>query len=149
MATRGSSPHINEILLVEDSEDEVTIALRALERRGYAERVRVLTNGEEALAFLDRLSAQPSLERVPRAIFLDLRMPGVDGKRVLQEIRRCPRTRHVPVVVVSSTQRASEIEECYRLGANSFISKRYGERTPGDYMAEAVRYWLDLNDVAS
>ena len=137
-----------EVLLVEDNEDEVSIALRAFARHGIRRYVRVLSDGAQALEHLRKLRESPEHAPIPRAIFLDLRMPGIDGMRVLREVRKHELTRHVPVIVVSSTQRRSEIEECYRLGANSFISKRYGDQVPGEFLAEALRYWLTLNDVA-
>lgn len=133
------------ILIVEDSEDEVAITLRALERSGLDVPVVVLEDGAEALAYLRSICQDSGPEAAPAAIFLDLRMPRVDGKQVLREARANPVTANVPIIVVSSTQHEAEIQDCYRLGANSFISKRYGETPPGRFMVEALHYWLELN----
>ena len=72
-------------------------------------------------------------------------MPRIDGWQVLERIRRDPRTADLPVVVLSSSERREDIERSYALGANSFVSKRFQGRSPGHYIAEAARYWLELN----
>lgn len=143
-------PSNETVVLVEDNPDEVDIALHALRRHGIEGDVKVLRDGQEAIDWLRALeAAEESGRRArPAAIFLDLRLPHVEGMKVLSELRESPTTRQVPVVVVSSTQQDSEIAECYRLGANSFISKQYGGERPGEYFAQAVLYWTNLNRVA-
>jgi two-component system response regulator len=128
-----------EILLVDDSEDDVVVALRAFRRHGLEHRVYVARDADEALRHL--LAASPP----PRVVLLDLRMPGVDGREVLRAVRADARTRWLPVVVVSSSNRPEDVQECYRLGANSYVTKQYGNQSPGDYLARVARYWLELN----
>lgn len=133
------------ILLVEDDRNEVDVALRALGRAGLDVEVEVARDGVEAL---EALGLEPDAEDVcaaPSVVFLDLRMPRVDGWEVLRRIRGDPRTADVPVVVLSSSDRVEDIRRCYDLGANSFVVKRYDPRGPGTYFADAVRYWLELN----
>lgn len=132
------------ILLVEDDRDEVDVALRALRRAGVAAPVEVVRDGVEALEALgieDGAASGPA----PRVVFLDLKMPRVDGWEVLRRMREHPRTASVPVVVVSSSDRREDIERSYALGANSFLLKRLDRHGPGGYLAEAARYWLELN----
>jgi two-component system response regulator len=78
-------------------------------------------------------------------ILLDLKMPGLNGWDVLQRLRADRRTEHVPVVVVSSSSREGDVRESYRLGANSFVVKRFQPEQPGEYLVDVARYWLELN----
>lgn len=132
------------VLLVEDERDEVNVALRAVDRAGLDVTVEVARDGLEALEALG-LESGVSRTRAPRVVFLDLKMPRVDGWEVLRRIREHPRTADLPVVVLSSSDRPEDIQRSYELGANSFLLKRFDPRGPGTYFAEAVRYWLELN----
>ena len=132
-----------DILLVEDDENDVAVALRALSRQSLAGRVRVMRDGAELLDYL----FDGRRVALPKAILLDLKMPRLDGRSALRELRRRPETRHVPVVIVSSSERESDVRECYELGANSFIVKQPNPWDPGAYLVETVRYWLDRNEV--
>jgi len=133
----------DEIVLVEDNEDDVAIALRAFRKRGIEGTVTVLRDGEEALHYFQN-DVGIDGER-PKAILLDLKLPKVDGWEVLREIRSNDRIREVPVVVVSSSDREADVRESYRLGANSFVLKRFGSGRAGEYLAEVADYWLRLN----
>jgi two-component system response regulator len=132
------------ILLVEDDRDEVAVALRALERSGVDAAVSVARDGFEALEALG-LESDRVPSALPRVVFLDLKMSRVDGWEVLRRMRADPRTSDVPVVVISSSDRRADIERCYALGANSFLVKRFDRGKPGGYVADAARYWLELN----
>ncbi len=132
------------ILLVEDDRDEVNVALRALGRAGVDARVEVAEDGQEALEALG-LEPSASEEPPPRVVFLDLKMPRVDGWEVLRRMRSNPRTADVPVVVISSSDRREDIRRSYELGANSFLVKHFDPSGPGSYFAQAARYWLHLN----
>jgi CheY-like chemotaxis protein len=132
-------PRDAELLLVEDDEDDITIALRALRRHGLEDRVTVVRDGQEALELI--LSRQAR----PKVVLLDLKLPRVGGRDVLRGVRADDRTRDLPVVVLSSSPLVADVQECYRLGANSYVVKQYGTSGPGDYLATVARYWLDLN----
>jgi CheY-like chemotaxis protein len=132
--------------LVEDDANDVAVALRAFRQHSIADRVRVLRDGVELVDYLDThdLRARP-----PKVILLDLKMPRLDGRAALRELRRRPETRNIPVVVVSSSDQQSDVRECYALGANSFVVKQMNPWSPGAYLVDTVRYWLDMNEVAS
>lgn len=132
------------ILLVDDNPDDRIFALRALKREGLGERVLTARDGIEALAALGIEPEDPSRPR-PRVVFLDLRMPRMDGWEVLRRIRANPRTARLPVVVVSSSDRPEDVDRSYDLGANSFLLKHEDTRRPGRNLAEAAHYWIDLN----
>ncbi len=136
-----------EILLVEDNPDDVELTLHALRKYNLANAIAVVRDGAEALDFLFRTGAYAgrTVNNIPRVVLLDLKLPKVDGIEVLRRIKGDPRTRLIPVVVLTSSQEESDLVESYRLGANSYIVK------PVDFeqFTEAVRqlglYWLLLN----
>ncbi len=136
-----------EILLVEDNRSDLEIALRALEEYNLCNRVQVARDGEEALDFIfcrGQYSSR-SAEELPRVILLDLKLPLVDGLEVLKSIRADQRTRHVPVVVLTSSTEERDVVDSYALGVNSYINKP----VDFDQFKEAMRtigmYWLLLN----
>jgi len=138
----------SDILLVDDDLDEVNVALRALDRAGLDVSVSIAGDGLEALEALGLESSGSAVPTPPRVMFLDLKMPRVDGWEVLRRVREHPRTADVPIVVLSSSDRKEDIQRSYALGANSFLVKRFDSRGPGSYFADAVRYWLELNRTA-
>lgn len=138
------------LLLIEDERDHVDVVVRALHKIGIDAEILVARDGQEAIELLglDLPDHEPAETILPRAIFLDLKMPRVDGWEVLQRLRASPRTAAVPVVVLSASDRPQDIQRSYALGANSFLLKRFDPRGPGTYLAEAARYWLELNQPA-
>ncbi|HZM00674.1 MAG TPA: response regulator [Planctomycetota bacterium] len=129
-----------DVLLIEDNEDDIAVARWALAKHNLSEHVAVVHDGQEAL---DVLSSRPAGQT--RLVLLDLKMPRMDGREVLRRLRADERTRTMPVVVISTSQRHADIEESYRLGANSYVCKRYGPSAAGDHLIEVLRYWLDVN----
>jgi two-component system response regulator len=138
------------ILLAEDDLGHVALFERALDNCGIPCRVDVVFDGTEALDYLFSTGAYRDGDPhdVPDLIFLDLKMPKMNGLQVLQVLRNIrgeDRLRSAPVVVLTSSDLDSDIAEAYRLGAQSYVCK------PLDYLefAEAVRqtahYWLGLN----
>ncbi len=136
-----------EILLVEDNPNDVELALHALKKNKLANNIHVARDGAEALDFLFGTGefADRHINRPPKVILLDLKLPKVDGLEVLKRIKGDERTRTIPVVVLTSSREERDIVESYRLGVNSYITK------PVDFeqFTEAVRqlglYWLLLN----
>ncbi|MGA9407673.1 MAG: response regulator [Bacteroidota bacterium] len=136
-----------EILLVEDNPNDAELALRALKKNNLANHVVVVTDGEEALNFMFARGKYEyrRIEDGPRIILLDLKLPKVDGLEVLRAIKDDPRTRIIPVIVLTSSKEEKDIVETYKLGVNSYILK------PVDFdkFVDAVRdigyYWLLLN----
>jgi two-component system response regulator len=135
-----------EILLVEDNPSDLQLTLHALERNKLANQIHVVRDGVEALDFL--FSTGPYAERPqrnPRVVLLDLKLPLIDGLEVLRRMKQEPRTRTIPVVVLTSSREERDIVESYQLGVNSYIVK------PVDFeqFTESVRqlgfYWALLN----
>jgi two-component system response regulator len=134
------------LLLIEDDVDHVDVITRALRKAGVDADVRVVRDGQEAIEALG-LDAPNGGRSLPRVVFLDLKMPRVDGWEVLRRMRSSPHTARLPVVVVSGSDRREDIERSYALGANSYLLKRFDPRGPGTYLAEAARYWIEMNRV--
>ena len=134
-----------DVLLVEDDSNDVAVALRALKRHSLSERIKVLRDGVELLDYLLEIGTRV---RPPKLILLDLKMPRLDGRAALRELRTREATRHIPVVVVSSSDQQRDVRDCYDLGANSFVVKQLNPYAPGEYLVSTVRYWLDVNEVA-
>ena len=136
------------LLLIEDDHDHVDVTVRALRRAGLGVTLRVVRDGKEALDVLGlEDSDKAESTALPRAVFLDLKMPRIDGWEVLRRIRESPRTARIPVIVVSDSDRPEDVRLSYALGANSYLLKRFDPRGPGAYLAEAARYWIELNQV--
>lgn len=141
---------LKTILLVDDNQDDVDLTLRALHRSKVANDVVVKRNGVEALDYLFGIGecAGRDTRDQPQVILLDLKMPKMGGLEALQRLRADPRTRNIPVVILTSSNEERDLVESYDLGANSFVRK------PVDFVqfADAVQhlnlYWLVLNEVA-
>jgi two-component system response regulator len=136
-----------EILLVEDNPSDVELTLHSLRSSNLTNHIEVVRDGAEALDFIFCTGAYAPryIENGPRMILLDLKLPKVDGLEVLQRVKSDPRTRMLPVVVLTSSREERDIVESYQLGVNSYIVK------PVDFeqFTEAVRqmglYWRLLN----
>jgi len=135
-----------EILLVEDSPNDAELALRALKKGGLANRVLWVKDGEEALDFLFRRGAYEGRpEGCPRLVFLDLKMPRVDGIQVLEAIKGDAATRRIPVVIMTSSQEESDMVRTYDLGANSYVVKPLDFAAMVEVVRQAGYYWLAIN----
>lgn len=136
-----------EILLVEDNPDDVELTLRALRKHNLANNVQVARDGAEALEFIFGTGAYAGrdINHKPRVIFLDLKLPKVDGLEVLRKVKSDERTKIIPVVVLTSSHEERDVVESYKLGINSYITK------PVDFdkfvltVKELGFYWLLLN----
>ncbi len=136
-----------EILLVEDSATDLELALRALKKAKFANRIEVARDGEEALDFVFARNAHAgrSIEDKPRLVLLDLKLPKVDGLEVLRAIKGDPRTRSIPVVVLTSSREQRDVLESYELGVNSYIVKPVDFDGFSSAVAELGVYWLMRN----
>ncbi len=139
--------HIVDLLLVEDSPDDVELTLRAFKKINLSNPIHVVRDGAEALEFLfcTGAYAHRNIQDSPKVVLLDLKLPKVDGLEVLKRIRADPRTKSIPVVILTASREESDVVSSYELGVNSYIVK------PVDFeqFVEATRtlglYWLLLN----
>ena len=138
-----------EILLVEDNPNDVRLTLHAFKRHNLANRIHVVRDGAEALEFVFCTGAYANRQigDAPKVILLDLKLPKIDGLEVLRQIKADPRTRTIPVVMLTSSSEERDLVESYQLGVNSYIVKP----VDFDQFTEVARmlglYWLLLNRV--
>ena len=136
-----------EILLVEDDPDDMELALHALRAENLANHIEVARDGEEALDFLFCRGRhnQRSIENPPRLVLLDLKLPKVDGMEVLRQMKNDPRTKAIPVVILTSYREESDLTQGYHLGVNSYIQKPVDFEQFHKVVKEAGLYWLVVN----
>ncbi len=139
--------HEVELLLVEDDPNDVELTLIALRRHKLANKIHVVRDGEEALDFLFCRGqyAQRTANGPPKVILLDLKLPKVSGLEVLKAIKDDPRTRAIPVVVMTSSREQRDMVEGYRLGVNSYIQKPIDFEQFQATIRELGYYWLVVN----
>ena len=132
------------VLIVEDNPDDLELSLRALRRHNLANDIAVAHDGAEALEWLFA-AAGAARRELPAVILLDLRLPKVDGLEVLRRIRADPRTRLVPVVVLTSSKEEEDRLRGYELGANSYVQKPVSFHGFSDAVRQLGMYWMLLN----
>src|SRR3954454_11894576 len=140
--------HPKVILLVEDNQDDEELALLDFRKSNIANKIVAARDGAETLDYLFGTGAHAGRDPgvLPQVVLLDLKLPKIDGLEVLKRLRADPRTRRLPVVVLTSSREEQDLIESYDLGANSYVRK------PVDFvrLAEAVQqlqmYWLVLNE---
>jgi len=136
------------ILLVEDNPDDEALTVRALKKNNIINEIAVVRDGVEALDYLfgEGVHAGRDVSMVPQVILLDLKLPKLDGLGVLRRLRADPRTKLLPVVLLTSSNEEEDLLNGYGLGANSYVRKP----VDFDQFKEAIRqlslYWLVLNE---
>ena len=141
---------LRPVLLVEDSPNDVELTLAALERSRLANPVVVARDGVEALDHLFRRSnMDPECAGsgcLPAVVLLDIKLPRVDGLEVLERIKGDPRTRHVPVVMLTSSREEQDLIRSYGLGVNAFVVKPVGHRDFFEAIRDIGAFWAVLNE---
>jgi CheY-like chemotaxis protein len=136
-----------EVLLVEDNLNDVELALRALSKHDLANKVHVVKDGVEALEYIFATGAYAGrdIKDKPKVIFLDLKLPKVDGLEVLRKIKSDERTKVIPIVALTSSTEERDIVESYELGVNSYIVKPIDFDKFINAISEIGLYWMVLN----
>lgn len=136
------------ILLVEDNPQDERLTLRALAKAHLANTVQVVRDGQQALDFLFRegeFAGRPGADQ-PAVVLLDLGLPRVSGLEVLERLRADPRTRLVPIVILTSSDEEGDRLQSYRMGANSFVRKPVDFAAFAEAVARLGLYWMALNE---
>ena len=136
-----------EILLVEDNPNDVELTLRALQKQNLSNKVFVVKDGAEALDFMFATGSysQRQIDKRPKVILLDLKLPKVDGIEVLKRIKADARTNNIPVVMLTSSQEERDVLDSYKLGVNSYIVKPVDFSNFVHAVSELGVYWGILN----
>jgi len=137
-----------EILLVEDSDADAELTIRALRKENVANRIERLPDGEQALDFLFCRGAYSgrSFTTPPEVVLLDLKMPKVDGLEVLRALKADARTKAIPVVVMTSSREEQDLVQSYKLGANSYVQKPVDFDEFRQTVKQLGLYWMVVNE---
>lgn len=138
-----------EILIVEDTRSDAEMTIRAIKKANITNKIIHLKDGQEALDFLFGTGnfAGRDVERKPKVILMDLKMPKVDGIEVIGKIKSNDLTKHIPVVVLTSSKENPDIERCYAMGVNSYIVKPVESAEFIRVVANLGLYWVLHNQV--
>jgi len=137
-----------EIILIEDNIDDATLVIRALKKNNLANKLVHLKDGAEGLEFFFGKDDKGTTELdnlAPRVVLLDLKMPKLNGMEVLAKVKSDPRTKAIPVVVLTSSAEDPDIKKCYELGANSYIVKPVEFDNFSKAVSDLGLYWMILN----
>lgn len=136
-----------EILLVEDNPNDAELALRALRKNNLTNKVHWVKDGQEAIDFLFARGnySNRSIRNGPKVVFLDIKLPKIDGIEVLRQVKNDPRTSNLPIVIMTSSREDRDMVESYKLGVNSYVVKP----VDFDQFVKAVTdmgfYWVLIN----
>jgi CheY-like chemotaxis protein len=143
----NTPPQPRLVLAIEDSDEDYEAMRRCFRQSSMPIELHRCKTGDRALAYLEQcLLTEPT--SLPALILLDLNLPGIDGRRVIQIIKQDPRLQCIPVIVLTTSNYAKDVEECYRAGANSYIIKAMDIQRFKDSMQITIDYWLNTVTLA-
>jgi CheY-like chemotaxis protein len=131
-----------EIVVVEDDPNDAELIMRVLKKHNLANKVVLLTDGEQALEFL---AGKKSSTHVPKVVLLDIKLPKVDGIEVLKVLKADDRTKNIPVVILTSSREERDVVAAYELGVNSYVTKPIKFDDFAKAVSELGLYWMLLN----
>ena len=137
-----------EVLIVEDNPHDLEMAIRALRAHNLANRILTLSDGASALDFVfgrGEFEGRDRRASTPKVVFLDLKIPKVDGVEVLRQMKSSPETRMIPVVILTSSAEDRDRVESYELGVNSYVVKPIDFDSFAKTIADLGFYWLAIN----
>lgn len=135
----------SKILLVEDNADDAELTRLALERHQLGSRLVHVTDGAQAIDYLFGERGAADAQDV-RFIILDLKLPKVDGLQVLERVKSDPRTRAIPVAILSSSNQERDISRSFERGVNSYVVKPVQLDEYMDKVSALGRYWYSINE---
>ena len=130
------------VLLIEDNQDDIDLTLHSFRRNNFANEIKVFMDGEEALLYLQGIKNEQGRLGL---ILLDLKLPKISGLEILEKLKTDRDLSRIPVVVLTSSAEAKDVDECYRLGVNSYIVKPVDFKKLMETLRTLGYYWLLLN----
>jgi len=139
--------NIPVVLLVEDNQDDIFLAQAAITDLPYKLDLKVATDAMEALSLLgiSKLSSVQQMTTMPQLILMDLKLPKTDGIEILTLLRDAPETRHIPIVMLTTSNEFKDVSASYREGANSYLLKPVDFDQFKHTLSKALDYWLNIN----
>ena len=134
-----------EIVVVEDDPNDAELIMRVLKKHNLANRVVLLTDGEEAVDFIVGKPGKNGKTHTPKVVLLDIKLPKVDGIEVLKTMKNNERTKNIPVVILTSSREERDIVAAYELGVNSYVTKPIKFDDFANAVSELGLYWMILN----
>jgi two-component system response regulator len=137
------------LLIVDDDEDDFFIMNKALSKSGFNCEIERLTDGKELLEYLacDTSAMDGKICERPVMILMDLNMPRMDGREALKKIKEDTRLRDIPVIIFTTSNSEQDIQNCYKLGANSYIQKPADFNTLVNCFTILGTYWFQTVDL--
>jgi CheY-like chemotaxis protein len=136
------------VLVVEDSAEDFLALGRAFRKNALQNPVLRCADGDQALEYLRGYGKHPAWpQSLPALVLLDLNMPGTDGRDVLGAVKLDPRLHNIPVVIFSTSSSNRDIEDCYRLGANSYLTKPVSYTELEEKIRVTMQYWLGASEL--
>ena len=132
-----------EILMIEDNPGDIELTKEAFSMGKLRNRLHVIEDGEEALNYIFRRGQHENAIR-PDLILLDLNLPKVDGKTILEKVKTDDTLRTIPIIILSSSQDARDIQETYKLNANSFVTKPVKVRDFLNIVKSIEGFWVEI-----
>jgi len=139
---------LKPVLVVEDSVEDFTALGRAFRKHALQNPVLRCEDGDQALTYLQgygRAAGWPAT--LPAIVLLDLNLPGTDGRAVLNTLKKDPLLHSIPVIVFSTSSNERDIEDCYRLGANSYLTKPIEYAALEEKIRLTIAYWLGTSEL--
>lgn len=135
------------LLVIEDNREDYHAMVRALKKCGFSSLIHHCENGEDVLEFLTKARTYTNNDKIPipGLILLDLNLPGMDGKDILDKIRQDALYKKVPVVVLTTSKNERDVKECYEKGANSYIEKPVDMVKFIEAIKRIKEYWFEIN----
>ena len=136
----------SHILLIEDNQDDYEATVRSLKRNAFLNPVHWCRSGQDALDYLHQKGVYADKDKAkrPDLILLDLNMPGIDGRQVLERIKKDEDIRSIPVVVLTTSSDTQDVEQCYSIGASTYIQKPVSFDGLTEAISTMKKYWFDV-----
>lgn len=138
-----------DILLIDDSIEDADLIIRVIKQENPTTRIKVIHDGAEALSYLFDNGFSANSIHLPKVIFLDVKLPRLSGPQILSKLREAELTSTIPVVIMTSSSQQTDIDECYKLGANSYLVKPIDFPSFQRVILSSTRYWLNYNMTCS